>query len=999
MRKRKMALVLAALLAVSGTGEAVMVSAADFSQAEEVLSEEDFSGADVISSEELEEPGTFEAEQPEEIDDEIFGEADLFTQGEENAQGEAYYCGGYVTQEEFQAWVENDDNIPDSREVVEADSWSGFLEEAGKQESTGYVLLEVRDTASVYQDLVIPEGMTVGFLGFAESHDCTDMNIQSLTANGNVVLAGMIHTPGNLEMKNGSGSVTIRNAEIEGNIQGNGVDTTVTFLEWASIGGIHGVKNMIFGDNMHSIRITSGYADFYHMEHNGPFYVETIGYSENRLPVFHEPFDFGTVQSEDGSEEWQALIDVGFHTDGTEHGTQIFPGEGKPVVKFVMPDEEILEIYNRIGFGIEYVAEYLSVDIDGTLFKNDPSVVGQEPYYITQVLDTKQLSAEDVFFGEGSEDEANFSENYFSGTMENVLRIMRALNNRSESKGYFFVDVKSGLNYQKTIVIPEQVAGVRFFAHYDNEQEIHLPFSFSDIRTSGSAVTLENMYSSGGTLTISGGGIVNFRDCRVNQKVTVDAGVEMLRSTINSLTCKELALHEDWSLVGEALNCGTVYLGDSILVTAPTAVLNIEIIDLRKPGETVGNFGEIWCLNSNGQRASIHLSDTLVLGEPSEDNFRMWILAMVDYEKAKAAGAAGTGDIYDREYGIWTDNEDLNLGNENFLMDNDGTQGLCLLTVSEKAGESIDWGHVAVTYVGKSAQITKGFLQYEDLMEELGDYPATEVVNGQVRYTTWLGGRDGISKSTDYVLVSDAPVVAPISIAKASVTGLNNAYYTGKAITRNFAVNLDGKALVEGTDYQVTYTNNVKIGTATITIQGMGSYTGTLTKTFKIYPKKGAIYTVGALKYKIMGTAAVQVTGPKVKTYTGITIPSTVTIQGYTYKVTSVGVNAFKGCTNLKKVVVGHQVTHIYANAFYGCSKLSAVTLGRSVTHIYGNVFYGCKVLKTIAINSSQLTAINKLAFRGMYAKAVIKVPAAKLTAYQKLLKGRGQASTVKITK
>ena len=42
------------------------------------------------------------------------------------------------------------------------------------------------------------------------------------------------------------------------------------------------------------------------------------------------------------------------------------------------------------------------------------------------------------------------------------------------------------------------------------------------------------------------------------------------------------------------------------------------------------------------------------------------------------------------------------------------------------------------------------------------------------------------------------------------------------------------KELVEGEDYSVTYQNNDKAGTATVTYTGMGGYTGTLKKTFKI---------------------------------------------------------------------------------------------------------------------------------------------------------------------
>lgn len=44
--------------------------------------------------------------------------------------------------------------------------------------------------------------------------------------------------------------------------------------------------------------------------------------------------------------------------------------------------------------------------------------------------------------------------------------------------------------------------------------------------------------------------------------------------------------------------------------------------------------------------------------------------------------------------------------------------------------------------------------------------------------------------------------------------------------------------LVKGTDYTVSYKNNTKIGTATVTITGKGKYIGTKTIEFKIVPKK-----------------------------------------------------------------------------------------------------------------------------------------------------------------
>ncbi len=57
--------------------------------------------------------------------------------------------------------------------------------------------------------------------------------------------------------------------------------------------------------------------------------------------------------------------------------------------------------------------------------------------------------------------------------------------------------------------------------------------------------------------------------------------------------------------------------------------------------------------------------------------------------------------------------------------------------------------------------------------------------------------------------------------------------YTGSAHTPK--VTIDG--LTEGTDYAVSYSNNTEVGQATVTITGMGSYEGTITKTFTITEK------------------------------------------------------------------------------------------------------------------------------------------------------------------
>ena len=81
---------------------------------------------------------------------------------------------------------------------------------------------------------------------------------------------------------------------------------------------------------------------------------------------------------------------------------------------------------------------------------------------------------------------------------------------------------------------------------------------------------------------------------------------------------------------------------------------------------------------------------------------------------------------------------------------------------------------------------------------------------------------------------------------KATVSSISTKAFTGKNITQSITVKYNGKTLKKGTDYTVSYSNNKNIGTATVKITGKGSYTGTITKTFKINPAKQEIQKLTA---------------------------------------------------------------------------------------------------------------------------------------------------------
>ena len=100
------------------------------------------------------------------------------------------------------------------------------------------------------------------------------------------------------------------------------------------------------------------------------------------------------------------------------------------------------------------------------------------------------------------------------------------------------------------------------------------------------------------------------------------------------------------------------------------------------------------------------------------------------------------------------------------------------------------------------------------------------------------------------------PPVEKTSIASATVSGIKAKTYNGKALTQTPVVKVGSVTLKSGTDYSVTYKNNVNAGTATGTITGKGDYTGT--KTFKFTINKAA----NKMKFK---TKAVTVKYSKVK--------------------------------------------------------------------------------------------------------------------------------------
>ena len=112
-----------------------------------------------------------------------------------------------------------------------------------------------------------------------------------------------------------------------------------------------------------------------------------------------------------------------------------------------------------------------------------------------------------------------------------------------------------------------------------------------------------------------------------------------------------------------------------------------------------------------------------------------------------------------------------------------------------------------------------------------------------------------------------ASIEKATDISKFAVAGVKNKTYTGKSIIQKFTIKNGNTILKQDVDYVATYKNNKKIGKATIKISGKGKYTGSITKTFKINPKKAAI---SSIKTKANTTA--ELTWKKVSNASGYII-------------------------------------------------------------------------------------------------------------------------------
>ena len=87
-----------------------------------------------------------------------------------------------------------------------------------------------------------------------------------------------------------------------------------------------------------------------------------------------------------------------------------------------------------------------------------------------------------------------------------------------------------------------------------------------------------------------------------------------------------------------------------------------------------------------------------------------------------------------------------------------------------------------------------------------------------------------------------------------------------------------------------------------------------------------------------------------------IIIPESITYSGTTYSVTSIGDNAFWGCSGLTSVTIPNSISYIGKYAFASCSGLTSVTIPNSVSYIGEAAFGGCSGLTSVTVDKNNGT-------------------------------------------
>ncbi len=189
--------------------------------------------------------------------------------------------------------------------------------------------------------------------------------------------------------------------------------------------------------------------------------------------------------------------------------------------------------------------------------------------------------------------------------------------------------------------------------------------------------------------------------------------------------------------------------------------------------------------------------------------------------------------------------------------------------------------------------------------------------------------------------------IAAADIASASITPISNQVWTGSAITPAPVLTFNGTTLLADTDYTLSYSNNVSVGTATITITGKGNFTSTTSTTFDIVARNIADASVAPI-------SDATYTGSAITPLPVVTYGATTLTAGSDYTL------AYSGNTSVGSATITITGTGHYAGTLETSFNIVAADIASaSITAVSNQVWTGSAITPApvLTFNGTTLTA------------------------------------------
>ena len=235
-------------------------------------------------------------------------------------------------------------------------------------------------------------------------------------------------------------------------------------------------------------------------------------------------------------------------------------------------------------------------------------------------------------------------------------------------------------------------------------------------------------------------------------------------------------------------------------------------------------------------------------------------------------------------------------------------------------------------------------------------------------YSNWGTTGTIYWKARDFKNTTDNTVV---------ISDVADQTYTGSLIAPNVTVTCNDVELVKDTDYTVSYSNNKNVGTATISITGIGDYTGTITKNFNIVARGISDTTIGSIPNQtytgnsISALPVITYNGATLTKGTDYTLTYSNNVNVGTGTVTITGKGNFKGTTSKTFSISARAMTDT------SVANVSSQTYTGNVISPLPTITYNNKTLKkdtdytlsysdNINVGTATITITGKGNFTGM---------------------------------